>query len=122
MEDEKLLPQGEFGIEVTALPVLQTPVEPKPAEPAVIPVVPAYVPPAKPSIKSDLKLDEPVVLPTEEEVVIKSEVIHGVPSQKQQQWGVVISIVVIVLMVIVGAFYAWGARIAQNQYPAAVTQ
>jgi len=53
---------------------------------------------------------------------ISSDVMSGVPSPKQQQWGVVISIVVIVLMIIVGAFYAWGQRIAQNQYPAAVTQ
>lgn len=47
----------------------------------------------------------------------------GVPSPKQQSWGVVISIVVIVLMIVVGAFYAWGKRIAQeNQLiaPAAV--
>jgi len=80
MEEEKLLPQGEPGIEVTALPVTRTPAE----------SVPSRVP--------------------------------GVPSQKQQQWGVLISIVVIVLMIIVGAFYAWGQRIAQNQYPAAVAQ
>jgi len=39
------------------------------------------------------------------------------PSQKQQQWGVVISIVIIVLMIIIGAFYAWGERVAQNQVP-----
>ncbi|TSA43807.1 hypothetical protein D4R49_02035 [bacterium] len=39
----------------------------------------------------------------------------GVPSQKAQSWGVVISIVIIVLMIIIGAFYAWGQRIAQNQ-------
>jgi len=39
----------------------------------------------------------------------------GVPSQKQQSWGVVISIIIIVLMVIIGAFYAWGQRIAQDQ-------
>jgi len=38
----------------------------------------------------------------------------GVPSAKQQQWGVIISIVVIVLMIVVGAFYAWGKRIAQE--------
>lgn len=38
----------------------------------------------------------------------------GVPSAKAQSWGVVISIVVIVMMIIVGAFYAWGKRIAQN--------
>ncbi|MDD2657827.1 MAG: hypothetical protein PHD04_04195 [Candidatus Pacebacteria bacterium] len=39
----------------------------------------------------------------------------GMPSPAQQQWGVVISIVIIVLMIIIGAFYAWGERIAQNQ-------
>lgn len=36
------------------------------------------------------------------------------PSSKQQQWGVVISIVIIVLMIVIGAFYAWGKRIAQE--------
>jgi hypothetical protein len=39
----------------------------------------------------------------------------GVPSPKQQSWGLLISIVVIVLMVVIGAFYAWGQRIAQNE-------
>jgi hypothetical protein len=39
----------------------------------------------------------------------------GVPSPKQQQWGVVISIIVIVLMITIGAFYAWGKRIAEEQ-------
>ena len=38
----------------------------------------------------------------------------GVPSAKQQSWGVVISIIVIVGMIVVGAFYAWGERIAQE--------
>jgi hypothetical protein len=38
----------------------------------------------------------------------------GVPSPKAQSWGVVISIIVIMLMVIIGAFYAWGQRIAQE--------
>lgn len=38
----------------------------------------------------------------------------GVPSQKQQQWGALISIIVIVLMIIIGAFYAWGKRVAQE--------
>ncbi|MCX6786404.1 MAG: hypothetical protein NTU85_01115 [Candidatus Kaiserbacteria bacterium] len=39
------------------------------------------------------------------------------PSQKAQSWGTLLAIVVIVLMVIVGAFYAWGKRIAeQNTY------
>jgi len=39
----------------------------------------------------------------------------GVPSAKQQSWGVVISIVVIVGMIVVGAFYAWGKRIAEER-------
>lgn len=40
------------------------------------------------------------------------------PSRRQQSWGALISIVVIVLMVVVGAFYAWGKRVAQDQYNA----
>jgi len=42
-------------------------------------------------------------------------VLPGVPSAKQQSWGVVISIVVIVGMIVVGAFYAWGKRIAEER-------
>lgn len=38
----------------------------------------------------------------------------GVPSLAQQSWGALISIIVIVLMIIVGAFYSWGKRIAQE--------
>ncbi len=38
----------------------------------------------------------------------------GVPSPKAQSWGVVISIIIIVLMIVVGAFYSWGKRIAQQ--------
>lgn len=37
------------------------------------------------------------------------------PSAEQQSWGAVISIVVIVLMIIIGAFYSWGKRIAEQQ-------
>lgn len=40
--------------------------------------------------------------------------LNGAPSQKAQSWGVVISIAVIVLMITIGAFYAWGQRIAEN--------
>lgn len=72
METEKLLPVGEPGIEIDALPVTRMPAEVNPSLP-------------------------------------------GVPSPAQQQWGVVISIVIIVLMIITGAFYAWGQRIAQNE-------
>ncbi len=38
----------------------------------------------------------------------------GVPSPAAQSWGTVISIIIIVLMIIIGAFYAWGERIAQE--------
>jgi hypothetical protein len=37
------------------------------------------------------------------------------PSTRQQSWGVVVSIVVIVGMIIMGAFYAWGERIAEER-------
>jgi hypothetical protein len=36
------------------------------------------------------------------------------PTPQQQSWGVIISIVIIVLMIVVGAFYAWGKRVAQQ--------
>lgn len=39
----------------------------------------------------------------------------GVPSPQAQQWGVVISIIVIVGMIVIGALYAWGERIAEDQ-------
>lgn len=39
----------------------------------------------------------------------------ALPSKRAQSWGTVISIVIIVLMIIVGAFYAWGKRIAENE-------
>jgi len=39
----------------------------------------------------------------------------GTPSSKQQSWGAIISIIVIILMVIVGAFYAWGERISEQK-------
>ena len=37
------------------------------------------------------------------------------PSVQQQSVGTIVSIVIIVLMIIIGAFYAWGQRISQNQ-------
>ncbi len=66
---------------------------------------------------------EPAPVVPEPQVVIHEKPLPGVPSPKAQQWGVLISIVIIVLMVIVGAVYAWGKRIAQDQQliaPAAV--
>jgi len=38
------------------------------------------------------------------------------PSRAQQSWGALISIIVIVLMIIVGAFYAWGKRVAEVRH------
>ncbi len=37
------------------------------------------------------------------------------PSPARQSWGVIISIAIIVLMIIVGAFYAWGKRVAEER-------
>ena len=42
----------------------------------------------------------------------------GMPSPAAQSWGTVISIFVIVMMIVIGAFYAWGQRISQNIPPA----
>lgn len=40
-----------------------------------------------------------------------------IPSKKQQSWGALISIIIIVLMIVVGAFYSWGKRVAEvKQY------
>ncbi|MFZ2555629.1 MAG: hypothetical protein WAX57_02215 [Minisyncoccia bacterium] len=41
----------------------------------------------------------------------------GVPSAKAQSWGAFVSIIIIVLMVVVGAFYAWNKRIAETKAP-----
>lgn len=43
----------------------------------------------------------------------------GTPSPKAQSWGALISIIIIVLMIIIGAFYAWGKRVSQNNVPPA---
>ncbi|OIO51203.1 hypothetical protein CO131_01400 [Candidatus Kaiserbacteria bacterium CG_4_9_14_3_um_filter_50_16] len=46
----------------------------------------------------------------------------SMPSPKAQSWGALISIIIIVLMIIIGAFYAWGQRIAeQNALTASTT-
>ena len=43
------------------------------------------------------------------------------PSPKAQSWGTILSIIIIVLMIIIGAFYAWGQRISENIVPATST-
>jgi hypothetical protein len=55
------------------------------------------------------------LLPAGEPTQPRAGAFAGQPSQKAQSWGVVISIIVIVLMIITGALYAWGERIAQNK-------
>lgn len=116
MEDEKLLPLGEptlhFPPGEDTIPSsshfhLENKLNPAPsvqpqASVAPKPVLPPPLPPA------------PMNFPV--------GAISGTPSPKAQQWGVLISIVIIVLMIIIGAFYAWGQRIAQNQVPAATVQ
>lgn len=72
------------------------------------------LPPGEPTIAVESAPVDP-----EPPVVIHEKPLPGVPSKKAQQWGVLVSIVIIVMMVIVGAFYAWGKRIAQNQEPLA---
>lgn len=42
----------------------------------------------------------------------------GTPSPKAQSWGALISIIIIVLMIVIGAFYSWGKRIAEVHVPA----
>ncbi len=46
-----------------------------------------------------------------------STVPFGTPSPKAQSWGALISIIIIVLMIIIGAFYSWGKRIAEVNVP-----
>jgi hypothetical protein len=35
-------------------------------------------------------------------------------TPEQQSWGTIVSIIIIVAMIVVGALYAWGKRIAQQ--------
>ena len=46
----------------------------------------------------------------------------GMPSARQQSWGATIAIVVIVLMITIGARYAWNKRVAKlRQAPTATS-
>lgn len=56
------------------------------------------------------------ITPVSETATKTPSAIPGIPSKKAQSWGAVLSIVVIVLMIVVGAFYAWGKRVAQDEY------
>jgi hypothetical protein len=112
MDDEKLLPVGEEPESQTPEPSrfhlehkLAPPPAAEPSKPseAAPPTVTFPVESAKKNtVPNPVPSPAPVTLP-------------GVPSPARQSWGAVISIVIIVLMVIIGAFYAWGQRISQNQ-------
>lgn len=95
MEDEKMLPLGEPTLHFNPpLPTSEGVGTPTTSVGAVAPTnIPPVVKPAPSYIPPNLP---------------------GVPSPKQQQWGVVISIVIIVLMIVIGAFYSWGKRIAEE--------
>jgi NADH:ubiquinone oxidoreductase subunit 3 (subunit A) len=45
----------------------------------------------------------------------------GTPSSKAQSWGAFISIIVIVLMIVIGAFYSWEKRTAETNVFAPTT-
>ncbi|MDE1919794.1 MAG: hypothetical protein KGH56_03865, partial [Patescibacteria group bacterium] len=68
-----------------------------------------------PGIPELISLEKPIVPQTPPPAIPP---LPGVPSPKAQSWGALISIVVIVLMVIIGAFYAWGKRISETNIPA----
>ena len=121
MDDEKLLPVGEPTPPATpVVEPVQMPHEmyvrrkrsDSPLHQFVSRTGPAY---EIPTVPVEEKKQETVI-------PVTPAPLPGVPSSTQQSWGTLVSIVVIVLMIIVGAFYAWGNRIAQNQQiaPAAV--
>jgi len=53
--------------------------------------------------------------PTPERGPLTPSPIVRPPSPKQQSWGAVLSIIIIVCMITLGAFYAWGKRIAEER-------
>ena len=59
-------------------------------------------------------------MPPEPSISNPSPVIE-MPTPKQQSWGALISIIIIVLMIIIGAFYSWGKRITEENIPATTT-
>ncbi len=122
MNDEKLLPTGEpapqtpepshFSMQNKLSSVAPAPVVPPPAFTVSMP--PSRVAPAPRSVPEFAPPPSiPKILPKEE--LPKAPSLPGVPSPQAQSWGVVISIVIIVLMIVIGAFYAWGERIAQER-------
>lgn len=140
MQDEKLLPPGEapaappislpvphpampevlqekkpsesyFHLENKLAPPRPAPPVAAPAPAPMPPVIAPLMPPVPLQAKSEMALPpKPMpVVPSHQPAPV------GVPSPKAQSWGALLSIIIIVLMVTVGAFYAWGKRVAQEQ-------
>jgi hypothetical protein len=57
-------------------------------------------------------------MPEDPKEAKKVEEVHA-HAAKHASWGAVISILIILIMIVVGAFYSWGHRVAQ-QHPEAV--
>ena len=50
---------------------------------------------------------------------------YASPTKKQQSYGALVSIVIIVAIIVIGAFYVWGKRISEGQpapFPAGETK
>jgi len=116
MEDEKLLPSN--GPAPQAPPPsyfhLENKIAPRPSvQPPMTTTPPATELPQK------IILQKPVLPPPPAPLFSPSSALSAVPSPKAQSWGALISIIIIVLMIIVGAFYAWGKRITEENIPPA---
>ena len=72
------------------------------------------LPPGEVSVQAETPASQEPVK-NEAPAVFGTEPMVKTPSAKQQTWGTVISIVIIVAMVVVGAFYAWSKRTAETQ-------
>ena len=57
--------------------------------------------------KGDEELAEEPLPPAEKPITL-------VPTKTQQSYGAILSVIIIMLMILVGAFYAWGERIQET--------
>jgi hypothetical protein len=56
----------------------------------------------------------PPELPTPKTPSPEPKPLFEPPSPRQQSWGTIISLIIILLMIVVGALYAWGQRVAEQ--------
>lgn len=124
---EDALPQGDAG--VASSPAAEV-FRPAPASPAAVAVTPEPPPtpkasfsvaPSAPAAVVPEPAPTPAIAPLKNDApaVFGNAPMVQLPSRKQQSWGALISIFIIVCMIIIGAFYAWGERIAEREqyYP-----